>query len=886
MRRLAALLATLGALLAAAPALGVVTATVDGAGKLTASSNANDPLTISCSGGNVKVNAVDPVPVTACNVVKEIVATLGPGSGASIDASGVTAALFPLVTAITLTGGPGSDTITGSPLGDVIDGGLGTNVIIGGAGSDTIRTGTRGELSFGTAAAPETDTVSFQGDVRLSFTGLGAGDPLTADLSGATTTIATHTNRTIVTTDGSQTRFQHTVEGGAGNDVLTGNRLPNALRGGSGNDTLVGGGGSDFLDPGDGTDTVLGGPGDDIYVIEADATAETDTIGERAGEGRDGVEFEAATTPAPGATVNLASTDTALATIGTTTVLVQNPGEAANIENVFTGSGNDVVTGNAARNEIGTSSGNDTIDAGAGNDVLSGSSDSDALIGGPGDDTYAVFGADELPSTDTITELPGGGVDLLSSLGDAVVTVDLASATTTVGSIGSLTIAVAAAGQAANLENVTSGLGDDTLLGNAADNRLEGGPGNDRLIGAGGDDTYVFGNTTEPETDVVGEEAGGGRDLLDFSTASPDGRQVAGFAGPQASGVDDPVSADLTSTSTALATAGTRVVLAAAAGQALNLEDVRGGTGPDTLTGNGLANQLDGGPGDDALAGGGEDDRLLGGPGSDRLAGGPGDDEYVFLGAASIAPETDTVAELPGEGDDLLDLSALRASDGATVDLSTASTALGGSANRTLAVAVAGQAGAFEQVTGGLGADTLTGNALANVLLGRGGADRLTGNGGGDVLRGGPGDDQLVGNAGDDLLDAGDGANQLDGGGGSDRLVAGGGNDRLLGKAGDDLLDAGEGTNVLDGGAGRDRLRAGTGNDALDGKGGDDRLDAGAGNDTLTGGAGLDALLAGAGADTLKARDRARDTVSGGPGRDTATVDPGLDVVTGAERVR
>jgi hypothetical protein len=108
---------------------------------------------------------------------------------------------------------------------------------------------------------------------------------------------------------------------------------------------------------------------------------------------------------------------------------------------------------------------------------------------------------------------------------------------------------------------------------------------------------------------------------------------------------------------------------------------------------------------------------------------------------------------------------------------------------------------------GDLGADTLTGGAEADILLGLAGNDRLTGGAGDDVLLGGDGNDRLYGQAGLDLLYGGAGNDYLDGWG-----VA-----QLSGEAGDDLLVWDPGAvlvrpglieeNLFDGGSGTDTLR-------------------------------------------------------------------------------
>ena len=102
----------------------------------------------------------------------------------------------------------------------------------------------------------------------------------------------------------------------------------------------------------------------------------------------------------------------------------------------------------------------------------------------------------------------------------------------------------------------------------------------------------------------------------------------------------------------------------------------------------------------------------------------------------------------------------------------------------------------IENVTGGTGNDTISGNAADNIL---------SGGGGNDIIGGSAGNDTLSGGAGNDTLDGGTGNDTLTGGDGSDTLNAGGGNDSLSGEAGDDTLVALSGGVVtLDGGAGTD----------------------------------------------------------------------------------
>ncbi len=65
------------------------------------------------------------------------------------------------------------------------------------------------------------------------------------------------------------------------------------------------------------------------------------------------------------------------------------------------------------------------------------------------------------------------------------------------------------------------------------------------------------------------------------------------------------------------------------------IENAVGGSGNDTLNGNGTGNRLDGGTGNDSLYGGAGNDFLTGGSGNDALDGGDGDDTAIFAGTYS-----------------------------------------------------------------------------------------------------------------------------------------------------------------------------------------------------------------------------------------------------------
>lgn len=161
-------------------------------------------------------------------------------------------------------------------------------------------------------------------------------------------------------------------------------------------------------------------------------------------------------------------------------------------------------------------------------------------------------------------------------------------------------------------------------------------------------------------------------------------------------------------------------------GPGVTIENARGGTGNDSLIGNGVGNRLWGQAGNDTLTGGGGNDTLDGGTGADILRGGAGNDTYV------IDTSADTVDESPA------------GSNGADIVRSSVSWSL---VNSTRVL------GAFENLTlTGSNNISGTGNALNNLLTGNSGANVLSGGGGNDTLNGAGGNDKLAGGAGNDTF--------------------------------------------------------------------------------------------------------------------------------------
>lgn len=214
-------------------------------------------------------------------------------------------------------------------------------------------------------------------------------------------------------------------------------------------------------------------------------------------------------------------------------------------------------------------------------------------------------------------------------------------------------------------------------------------------------------------------------------------------------------------------------------------------------------------------------------------------------------------------------------------------------------VAVA-QGAQIENAEGGFGADTVNGNALANLLDGNGGADRIFAGAGNDTidggagsgyLRGEDGNDSIVGGAAFDDIQGNAGQDTESGGEGDDWVVGGKDGDSLAGDAGGDLVYGNLGADTLDGGAGADTVRGGQGDDVLTGGSGEDFVSGDLGADTMTGGAGADSFhsFTGTGLDTITDFSRAEgDRIQLDPGNTFTVAQAGADTVItlgGVDRV-
>ncbi len=413
----------------------------------------------------------------------------------------------------------------------------------------------------------------------------------------------------------------------------------------------------------------------------------------------------------------------------------------------------------------------------------------------------------------------------------------------------------------ATIENGTGGGGNDSMVGNDADNillgnngidvlsgglgndRLDGGAGGDLMFGGLGDDTYILSESADAIIEFLGEGtdtveeaygnyvlATGLENLVLTGSLSINGRGnsgnniITGNAGDNifdsAGGLDtligglgnDTYKISPIDIVIELADQGNDTLEADFAIDLANFPNFENVTlkGPfeigavgdafdNVLAGNSQRNKLEGNDGNDTLITNG---------GVDALFGGNGDDTYV------IGADAPTIDDVSGNDTVASTISRSLANFSGLENLR-----LDGIANI--------------DATGDANANKLTGNSSNNALYGGEGVDFLYGGGGNDTLIGGADIDTLAGGAGDDtyvLDDLNDIITEIAGQGSDGVRVAFSYalNDALslenitlvgvsdltaTGNAAANNLVGNDGANILDGLAGADRMEGGAGND-------------------------------------------------------------------------
>ena len=346
----------------------------------------------------------------------------------------------------------GADRLNGTADADLIDGGAGNDRLNGGGGDDTI-IGGAGDDRMNGGNGDDTFIVAGDDQGFDRFNGGRGNDAIIAGEDGTVIGVSRFTNNVeTISADGhsgvtiagdaanNTLNFSRTsldgieaIDGGAGNDRITGSAGDDTIIGGAGNDRLSGGGGDDvFIVTGtdEGFDRIAGGGGDDAIVAGGDNTqiglsTFNNSVETISADGHDGVTIQGS---AGNNTLNFSRTS------------------LDGVEAIDGGAGNDRITGSAGDDMILGGEGRDNLRGGDGGDRLEGGDGNDRLRGQDGDD--ALFGGD---GNDRLEG--GDGADVL-----------------------------------------TGGLGDDTMIGGAGDDVFvyAEGDGSDVIRAGGGDWTDVI----------------------------------------------------------------------------------------------------------------------------------------------------------------------------------------------------------------------------------------------------------------------------------------------------------------------------------------------------------------------------------------------------------
>jgi Ca2+-binding RTX toxin-like protein len=363
----------------------------------------------------------------------------------------------------------------------------------------------------------------------------------------------------------------------------------------------------------------------------------------------------------------------------------------ANIENLTaTGTTGVVLTGNDLANAIAGNSGSNVLDGG----VDSTGAAADTLTGGQGDDTYIIRDG----ANDSIVEAANDTLNGTVGGNDTVIVIASQDRTAYTLNTGAVVENVVASDAASTLGlNLTGNASTQTIVGNAGVNTLADGGGSDTLIGLGGDDIYNVSSATV----AVREVDGGGNDAIN----------ILGLGGATAAARDYNFSG-----------ASVEAIAANAAG-----------TGDLNITGNAISQTISGNAGVNTLIGGG---------GTDTLTGLGGGDNYV------VDSLDDVVVEAAAGGTDRVSaLGSYYIGQTAEIEILTLgtgdlTTAVGGDGTLNLNSVLTGTTGGY--LVGNDTAQTLYGDASANILNGYRGvngdgtgtnADTLIGGNGSDTYR-------------------------------------------------------------------------------------------------------------------------------------------------------
>ena len=657
-----------------------------------------------------------------------------------------------------LSGSSFNDSLNGNDSDNVLTGGDGHDLLFGRGGNDTMIGGNGDDFLRGSAGADILDGGAGWDRVSSFVATPTAGITFDLNIQGVAQDTGQGMDILIGIENASGTVLNDHLIGDGGDNWLWDGADGDATVAASGDDVISAGGGNDLVEVGNGNDTLDGGTGTDTWSFLGGQTE-----------------------------INAAGVTASLALQGAAQNTEQGMMNATGFENLSGSLHDDNLTGDGGDNIILGDLGSDNLLGGAGNDSLYG----DGRIhvdyhgtGGSGPITQFDQADDADVNSDGVADFFSGNDTLDGGAGDDIMDGGAGTDTASFASwTEGVTVGLGTGGNGfatndegsendtlVSIENVSGSAFNDFINGSNDANLLAGGAGGDALFGRGGDDVMLGGD---------GNDFLRGSDGADTLDGGAGWDRVSSFVPTPVAGIHF----DLNIQGVAQDTGQGMDTL-------IGIEHASGTTLNDLLTGNGGDNWL--WDGSDGVAGGGTgDDTMSGGAGNDLLETGGGND--VLSGGIG----TDTLSFLGGH----FEISAA----GVTYSL-----ALQGAAQATEQGSMT--TSGFENVSGSLFDDVLTGDSGANIILG---------DFGDDVLNGGTGNDTLYGD-GRLWIDTADSA------GGSGQIT-------LFGEANDDAGEA-VGNDTLNGGNGNDGLYGGHGNDTLTGGSGDDRfvIQASSGNDRIT----------------------------------------------------
>ncbi len=533
--------------------------------------------------------------------------------------------------------GNGSNTITGNDQDITYHVGRGNDTFNAGAGDDTFLVANNsGTNRFNGGAGVDTIQAEEGIDSIIRLSATNSIEIIDGGLASDFNVLQGATYSNLDLTSFSQFRDIDEVRDGNGSNIITGNDQDITYRVGRGNDTFNAGAGDDtfLVANNSGTNRFNGGVG--IDTIQAE-------------EGVDSIIRLSATDSIEIIDGGLASDFNVLQGGTYSNLDLTSFSQFRDIDEVRDGNGSNTITGNDQDITYRVGRGNDTFNAGSGNDTFivegnnkgsntfNGGAGNDTIQGGTGDDT---IGLATFSAANSVEIIDGGAGNNIIQ-GATYANLDFSATTLQ------------------NITEIRDGNGSNTITGNDQDTSYRVGRGNDTFNAGAGDDSFIIEGFNKGANVFNGGagndtiQGGTGDDIIGLSNFNT-GNSIEVIDGGAGNNVIQGATyANLDFSTTSL----------------LNISEIRGGNGSNTIIGS---------LGDDVIDGGRGNDSITGGTGNDILTGGTGNDLFIWNSTdvgTSSAPSLDTVTDFSGSvvnpgarAQDVLDLSDLLSDGSHTIE--------------------------------------------------------------------------------------------------------------------------------------------------------------------------------------------------------------------------